>query len=79
MERNVGKYDKAIRIGLGASLIIMGLPFAGGGFANWLKIVFLVVGAVLLLTGIIGFCPIYKVLGMSTNKVSDTDMKDLMK
>jgi hypothetical protein len=79
MEHNVGKWDKAVRLGVGASLFIMGLPMANANVPSWTKIVFLVLGVILVVTGVTGFCPIYKMLKMSTNKVSDADVKDLLK
>ena len=79
MEHNVGKWDKTVRLGVGASFIIMGLPWANATFPSWVGPVLLVLGAILLFTGAFGFCPLYKVFGISTAKVSDQDMKDLMK
>lgn len=63
MKFNVGKSDKTMRIILG--VIIIGL---GVYFGSWWGIV----GLVPLLTGLINFCPIYHLLGMSTCKKCHT-------
>ncbi|MEZ4647885.1 MAG: DUF2892 domain-containing protein [Candidatus Eisenbacteria bacterium] len=55
--RNVGNTDRIIRIVLGLALIGAGVYFK----AWWGAI-----GLVPLLTAAIGFCPLYKPLGLST-------------
>ena len=58
MTVNEGKLDRAIRIVLGLALIAM--VFIGPQTLwGW-------IGAVPLLTGLIGYCPIYSVLGINT-------------
>lgn len=63
MRCNVGGIEKPIRIVAGVLLIgiglFAGLPAAGTGGA-------LAVGAILLLTGAIGFCPLTALLGINT-------------
>lgn len=62
MFTNEGKLDRALRIFVG--LILISLVFTGPQTAwGW-------VGLVPLLTGIIGFCPLYKILGLSTCPLS---------
>jgi len=58
MKANVGGIDKALRIVAG--LVLIGLAIAGIG-SPWTWI-----GVVPLLTGLVGFCPVYPLLGMST-------------
>lgn len=71
MRLNVGTPDRIARIVIGALLILM--PFVSGLllFTNpvwlWASIV---VGAVLIVTALVRFCPLYAVLGLSTCKVS---------
>ena len=55
---NEGMLDRTIRIVLGVSLL--SLAFVGP--KSWLGFI----GVVPLLTGVIGFCPLYRVLGLST-------------
>lgn len=63
MKSNVGKKDKMLRI-------ILGLGLLGSFFfiESNLKYVS-IVGAVFFLTGLISFCPLYKVLGLNTCKL----------
>ena len=61
MEINEGKLDRIIRIVLGLIFVIL-LFFVDG----WLKILLGVVGVVLVVTGALGFCAIYKLLGINT-------------
>jgi hypothetical protein len=58
MKANVGSIDRILRIVLG--LVLMGLAFTGTiGWWGWL-------GAVALATGLVGWCPPYALLGIST-------------
>lgn len=64
MKKNVGNADKIIRIVLGLAVIVLGFIFQ-----SWWGLV----GIVLLLTGLINFCPIYYVIGASTKPKVDTE------
>lgn len=58
MKANVGGIDKILRIVAGLALIA--LAIAGIGLPwTW-------IGVVPLLTGVVGFCPFYPLLGLST-------------
>lgn len=61
MNKNVGPIDRAIRVIAG--IIILSFAFVDGGSA-WGY-----VGIVPLATGLIGWCPPYSLLGISTCKV----------
>ncbi len=63
MKTNVGGNDKILRIAAG--VILIGLGLAGIG-APWTYI-----GIVPLATGLIGWCPLYPVFGISTCKKDD--------
>jgi len=66
MQRNEGTVDRVVRALAGVvALIIAGLVGIGsiGG------VLLAVVGAVLVVTGAVGFCPLYRVLGVSTRPV----------
>ena len=55
---NVGGIDKGVRIALGLALIA--LVFVGPQTPwGW-------IGLVPLVTGLIGFCPLYKLIGVNT-------------
>ena len=60
---NEGIVDRAIRIVLG--LVLLSLTVLGPATLWGL------VGFVPLLTGILGFCPLYRVLGFTTCSVDD--------
>lgn len=58
MKLNVGGLDRILRIVAGAALV--GLTVAGTiGAWGW-------IGVVPLATGLVGFCPIYPLLGLNT-------------
>ena len=63
MKKNMGTTDKIIRIIL--AVVFAGLYF-GGIVSGTLGIVLLVAGVVFLLTSLIGFCPLYALLGINT-------------
>ncbi len=60
---NVGPIDRVARIVLGIGLVAVAF---GGSVAGPLLAVAWVVAAIALVTGAIGFCPLYFVLGIST-------------
>lgn len=64
--KNVGSMDKTIRIIIGAVLLGWGILGVGPGGAVGIAV--MVVGAVLLLTGLFNFCPLFKLLGISSAK-----------
>lgn len=55
---NAGTLDRTIRIALGIALLA--LAFTGP------RTVFGYIGIVPLLTGIVGFCPLYRLVGLRT-------------
>jgi hypothetical protein len=57
MKKNVGSIDRGIRIIAGAALL--GLAATGNMWG--------LIGIVPLLTGILGWCPPYQMLGINTN------------
>jgi len=58
MIRNVGTVDRVIRIALGVALLA--LVFIGP--RTWLGLV----GLVPLATGLVSFCPLYRIVGIRT-------------
>ena len=65
MKKNVGSADRIIRVILA---IIMAALYFTGTVTGTLGIVLVVLAGVFVLTSIIGFCPIYGILGMRTCK-----------
>lgn len=64
MKLNESNIDRIIRAVVGIALLYVGFGSLGGT----LGIVLGIVGAILLITGAIGFCPIYFALKLSTKK-----------
>lgn len=64
MKTNVGAVDRAVRLVLAAVVLYLGLVFYSG---SALGVGLVVAGAVLLLTGLMGFCGLYSLLGLRTN------------
>jgi len=65
MKQNESNVDRIIRAVAGVVLIFLGFS---GVFSGWLAVVVGVIGAVLLFTGVLGFCPLYAVFKFSTLK-----------
>ena len=63
MKTNVGKVDKIIRIIIAA---VAAALIATSTLTGTWAIVVGIVGAAMLITGLTGFCGLYKVFGMST-------------
>lgn len=63
MQKNIGTVDKVLRIILGLALIAyaipLGFPKTGWNWVGW-------IGVIPLLTALIGYCPLYTILGFST-------------
>ena len=64
---NESPIDRIIRIALGIGLA--GLALAGAVTAPLLFVVW-AVAAIALVTGIVGFCPLYALLRISTNRAT---------
>jgi len=62
MKTNVGGIDKILRIAVGAVLLILAIMGVGTPW-TW-------IGVVPLVTGLIGFCPLYTILGINTCPVN---------
>ena len=60
MKLNVGGMDKVIRIVLGIALLSLLVLLDGS--IRWVGLI----GIVPLLTGLVGYCPLYALLGIST-------------
>ncbi len=69
MRCNVGGVERSIRIGAGLLALGIGL-FAG--LSSVVSGTVLVGGVILLLTGVMGYCPLFTLLGINTcTSVSD--------
>lgn len=63
MKCNVGSADKVVRVLLAFAA---GSYATFGGVEGWLRVVLYVIATVLLLTALIGFCPLYRVVGVDS-------------
>ena len=61
MKKNMSNLDRGIRVILGVALLILILLLSGG--IRWIGLI----GLNLLLTGIVGFCPLYALFKIKTN------------
>lgn len=63
MWRNEGTVDRAVRVVVG--IVLLAMVWVGPQTAfGWL-------GVVPLATGLVGYCPLYRLLGIRTTKKSD--------
>ena len=62
-ETNVGTKDRIARVAIGVAFLAAGVYF---GWMTLLGIISVVIGAIFFVTGLTGFCLIYKLFGVST-------------
>lgn len=72
MKANESGVDRALRLVLGVVLLIASYMWLGVAEGTIVGIIAAIIGAVLVLTGLVGFCPAYKVCGMNTCKTKTT-------
>jgi hypothetical protein len=68
MKTNVGPLDRGIRLLLASVFFYLGLFLYGG---SALGIGLVAAGGVLLVTGLIGFCGLYRLLGLHSNQTRE--------
>lgn len=62
LKTNEGTLDRALRVIAGLALLVWFFADQGTGFWHYAKLI----GIVPLLTGLVGSCPLYSILGLST-------------
>ena len=67
MIKNESSIDRMVRAVLGVALALLALFV----FAGIIQIVFYVLAAVMIFTAVTGFCALYKLFGINTNKNSE--------
>ncbi|WP_137285362.1 YgaP family membrane protein [Halorussus salinisoli] len=76
MQKNVGGFDRTVRLVIGPVLLVVVLAWLLGAIALdlWLVVVALLVGAILTVTGLTQKCPANSVLGTNTlGEVGETE------
>lgn len=62
MEKNMASWDRIVRIVL--AIVFLYLAYTNGG--TWW--ILGIVGIIFIITSVVGFCPLYKVVGFKTLK-----------
>ncbi len=65
MKLNVGNADRGVRVVIAVVAAILAITVTSGA----LDVILWVVAAIMLGTAAVGFCPLYRIFGMSTCKV----------
>jgi len=69
MSTNESPIDRVIRVVIAVAAVVVAFVV---GASSVLGIILFVVAAIMLVTAATGFCPLYRVFGMSTCKVSSS-------
>ena len=64
MKRNVGTLDRVLRVLVVAPLAVIGAVAAGT--TTPVGLLLIAVAAIMVVTGLVGFCPLYALFGIST-------------
>jgi hypothetical protein len=64
---NEARWDRILRVLAGIVLISLGL---GGVIGGGLSVALVIIGFILLITGLVGWCPLYALFRIRTNKAS---------
>lgn len=67
-KRNEGNIDRGLRIAVGVALLAAFFMMPDASYRLWLLI-----GVVPLMTGLVGSCPVYTILGISTCPIKNDD------
>ncbi|MEN2436396.1 DUF2892 domain-containing protein [Weeksellaceae bacterium A-14] len=65
MKKNMGTRDRTIRMVTAVVLALLYFTDTVSGTLGW---VFIIIAAVFLLTSLVGYCPLYSLLGITTNR-----------
>ena len=67
MTKNMGNLDRVVR-GLIGVIALLG-AFVLGWFSGWALWLAVIVGAVMLITSVVGVCPLYRMVGLNTCRI----------
>jgi len=70
LKKNMGKFDRTIRIIVGIAALIAFFMMPTGAILHW---IFLAVGVIFIGTSLISSCPIYTIFGMRTCPLETQD------
>jgi hypothetical protein len=65
MNKNQTDIERFVRIVIGGALLLAGTYLSLGTLLSWVAII---LGLILMLTGLAGYCPCYALLGINRNK-----------
>lgn len=65
LKMNMSTSERFIRIIIGGALLMLATYVPMGMVLAWILVV---VGVILMLTGLAGFCPVWSMLGINTKK-----------
>lgn len=65
IEMNQSTFERFVRIIAGGILLLLATYVPMNTILTWILII---LGLILMLTGLSGWCPLYKLLGIKTNK-----------
>jgi hypothetical protein len=68
MKKNMGKLDRGLRI---VVALVLGFLALSGKVEGMMYNIALALGAIFVLTSLVGFCPLYIPLGMNTCEKKD--------
>jgi hypothetical protein len=68
MSANIGTIDRILRllIGIAAIALVFVGPIAASGGWGWQRIALVAVGAIMVGTSMVKFCPLYRLFGLRT-------------
>ena len=67
MKKNMGNFDRILRITIAIILVALN---AKGLISGGVAVVAIIISVVFFLTGLFGFCPVYELLGKNSRKTS---------
>ena len=65
MRKNMGIIDRILRVTIALAVFAL---YAAGQITATAAVILGILAIVFILTSVVGFCPLYKVLGLSTRK-----------
>jgi len=67
MEKNTNGVDRIVRVIIAIVAVVGAAAIGFGSIGAW---ILLVVAGIMLVTAAVGFCPLYRIFGLSTRRAS---------